>query len=324
MNNYKNERRFNKMRSLLINKDKRGKMNSLVTVVLCLSAVVLVIVGASQLGLLNKSQTQLGAGTGGGSAGNVVSLNTQNPSIAFSVVNAQTKQPITANATYWKTVDGSLLLPTASFSAGEVITPLLAATGYISEVGKAWTVVAGSQAYVGSMNQFANETIQIYSNAGTSLLSGTLADPGVVNDTQFASQSNNKIILTGNTYKSSGRMFVVAEFSNTQNVSSMTLSNNGAVVGSASIPNCYTNTLTGTPFRAAWEVPAVVGSAQSTLNLQTSAASGNVAQGKMILSIYNEQDVVDSLNGNFLTSGICDSNNAKTYRDSQYTAFFFI
>jgi len=248
----------------------------------------------------------------------------QNPTLSYAFTNALTGQSVTASATNFKDkVSGNLLGIAPSLAKGQVVTPLINASGYISAVQKDYTVGCGNQQIQGKLYQFANETIKLYNDAGTGQIGGTLGSTG--NDTKFTTQANNKLVLTGNTYKTTGKMFVVYEIGTTTNVSDITLTLNGASssVSKVAVPNCYTNTLSGTPFRVAWEIPAIVGGTQVTYNLQTTAQSGNTVQGQALLTIYNEKAGVDSLTGDFLESGICDSNNAFFNHDKQINTFYF-
>lgn len=250
----------------------------------------------------------------------------QNPSVGLVFVNALTKQSVTATAiNYRDASSGRLLGASPTFVQGQSVIPLINASGYIAEEQPPYTVIPGNQQIQGELYQFANETVQLYSNAGTSVIAGTGVTTGAVNDTSFTTQANHKLLLTGNTYKSSGRLFVVLETTSTTNVSSMTLSAIGSAnaVASVAVPNCYTNTLSGTPSRMAWEIPAVIGGAQVQYNLQVVAANGNKVQGATYLTVYSEKDGVDSLTGAYLKSGICDSNNAFFNQDKQSFTYYY-
>ena len=254
--------------------------------------------------------------------------NGQNPLVQLVFADALTNQAITALATNIKDVDtGRLLGAYASTTSpqlisGQTVQLLANASGYITQVTPAYQVVNGAQQIQGSLYKFANETIQLYNNTGTALIGGTLGTSG--NDSSFTTQANLKMVLTGTTFKSSGRIFMVYETTSTTNVSAVTLTQTDSTtpIASASVPNCYTNTLT-TPYRVAWELPAIVGGQQQIYNLQIVSANGNKIQGAQYLTLYNEQDAYDSLTGAILTRGICDSNNANTFISKQVNNWYF-
>jgi hypothetical protein len=296
--------------------NNKGKSSTIIAVALIAIAILLgyALIGPKlqQTSFGSTTTTSTSAGTPG-----------QNPSISYAFVDALTGQSVTANVVnYKKADDGTLLGSSYAGTQGTTVIPLITnTTGYIAAVQPQYTVAGGNQVITGKLYKFANQTIQLYNNAGTATIGGTLGTTG--NDTAFSTQANNRIILTGNTYKSSGRMFVVFEISTTTNVSSVTLSKSGSVVPTVSVPNCYSNTLSGTPYRAAWELPAIIGGAQETYNLQTLSANGNTVQGKAVFTIYNEKDAVDSLTGAYITSGICDSNNVGTTLGSQTNTYYY-
>lgn len=253
----------------------------------------------------------------------------QNPSVGLSFTDAQTGQSIGAVAVNYKDASTQQLLGASpTFVQGTNVIPLIGnrTTPYIAVVQPTYNVVAGAQSIVGKLYRFQNESILLSSSTGTGsngVLGGTLGGSG--NDTSFTTQKNIKVELTGNTFRSSGRLFVIYEVSTTQNVSSVSFTPSGSntPVAQVTVPNCYTNNLGGTPYKVAFEIPAVIGGSLIDYNLQTVSANGNRVQGGAYLTIYSEQDAVDSLNGNYLTSGICDSNNANTWLDRQINSWYF-
>lgn len=294
-------------------KNKSGKSKVFVLVLLSIIAILLVYSFGS--GALRNGMADVGNFFAGNSNNNnnQVSDNScgQNPSISVSFVNALTSQPITASVLQYKdSATGRLLGTSPSFTKGQKVIPIVNASGYLTEVQPEYTVICGAQSLQGDLYQFANETIQIYNNAGTGVIGGVAS--GVGNDTAFTTQVNHKIIMTGNTFKSDGKKLIVLEISNTSSMSSATLTMTGSQnpLTSITVPNCHSNTLTGTPYRIAWEVPAIIGGNQVQYNLQELSSNGKTVSGETVLTVYNEKDGYDTLNGNVLTTGICDSNNA--------------
>lgn len=273
--------------------------------------VVVVVLIAAVYVMYSISQHPTSPGAPGSIVNPATTGCSQNPSIGYAYTNALTGLSATVAASNFKDKTTGLLLGSdaSKFSANQVVTPLINGSGYITKIAPDYTVLCGNQLMQGSVYQFQNETVQLYDSTNVKLIGGTLGS--TANDTKFTTQANNKLVLTGNTYKSSSKMFVVFEISNTANVSSVTLNPIGGspAATSASVPNCYSNTLSGTPFRAAFEIPAIVGGQQVQYNVNTVSASGNTVQGAAYLTVYNEQDGLDSLTGALLTSGICDSGN---------------
>lgn len=265
----------------------------------------------------NTPATNTNQGTQTGTTG-------QNPSVSLAFSNALTKQSISAAIVNYKdAVTGNFLGASPSLAKDQQVIALVNGSGYISAIQPVYTVLPGNQQLQGSLYQFANQTIQIYNNAGTGLIGGSNGATG--NDSISTTLVNNKIVLTGNTYKSSGKIFIVYEIGSTTNISGATLTLQGSntAIGASSVPNCYTNSLTGTPFRAAWEVPAIVGGTQAVYNLQTVSANGNQIAGQAYLTMYNEHDAFDTLTGASLTSGICDSGNTAYYTSYQANNYWF-
>lgn len=297
-------------------KNKNGKAPSgmvlLIVAALVIAYVAVPSVNTTVNGIFAPKVAPVVAPVGGAGTDNVA------PSVSLIFTNALTKQSITAIADNYKDANtGNLLGKAYTFVNGAKVIPIVNASGYIRTVQPTYNVVNGPQNIQGQLYQFGNQTIQIYNNAKTGLVGGFLGVTG--NDSVFTTQANNKIILTGNTFKSSGRLFVVYEVSNTTSVASATLTKTGdaSAIPSKPVPNCYTNNLTGTPYKVGWELPAIVGGSQVEYNLQTTSASGKAVSGQATLVIYNERDGIDSLTGEYLTSGICDSNNVFYNQDVQ-------
>lgn len=118
---------------------------------------------------------------------------------------------------------------------------------------------------------------------------------------------------------------IIFEASNTTSVQSITLSaeDSETPLATATFPSCYQNNLTGTPYRVAWEIPAVVGGTSDWYDLQINALNGNSVSGYAHFGSYAEQDAIDSLTGAILKSGICDSNNANTYSNLQKQQWYY-
>lgn len=260
---------------------------------------------------------------GGGDCG-------QNPSPSISFVNALTGQSIsTADAYDYKDVDTNQLLGVApSLSKGQKVIPIINATGYIAEVQPQLDVPCGNFQIKGKLYQYANASITMYADSGvTKVGSATYASASksgsVGNDSANTNTINNKIKLVGTTDKSTGRMFIVWEVSNTTSVQSATLKeyNSNTEIPSLTVPTCYTNNLTGTPYKVAWEIPALVDGAVKEYNLQTIPSNGRQIAGQAMLTIYSEADATDSLTGNILTSGICDTNNQAYYTNKMIQVF---
>jgi hypothetical protein len=258
----------------------------------------------------------------------------QNPTVNFVFVDALTQQSVTASATNVKDASTGALLGATSISTtnvaqGQQIIALVnGSSSYIAQVQPTYTVVAGNQQLQGKLYGFQNVTVQLYNNAGTGLIGGANSATNigsVGNDSISSSIINNKILLTGNTFKSSGRLMIIDEFDQTANISSVTLTQLGSntPIAQVPVPNCYANTLGGTPNRVAWEIPAVVNGVQIAYNLQTVSANGNKLQGARYINFYAEKDAVDSLTGAFLTSGICDSNNVATSINDNIQSFYY-
>lgn len=296
-------------------KNKSGKTS----VWLVLGAIAIIAIAVFYIYGTVKNETLPGGISSGTASSGGIAGCSQNPAITPVYSDALTGLSLSSSILNAKdTKTNALLGPisvasgimTPSIAAGTTITPLVNASGYLNQVQSNYQVTCGAQNTQGTLYQFQNETVTIYNNAGTGTIGGLIGTTG--NDTAFTTQANNKIRLVGNTYRSSGRMFVIYEISTVANVSSVTLATSapGITVNTASVPNCYTNNLTGTPYRAAWEITTPLNNgALADFNLQTNSANGNNVGGLASLTVFNEQDAVDSLNGNLLTSGICDSNN---------------
>lgn len=242
----------------------------------------------------------------------IVSTNdcSQNPSVSNSFTNSLTGQSVTTTTLNYKDSNSKLLLGSgASLTVAQKVTPIVNASGYITAIQPEYTVKCGNQNLIGNLKQFTNATITLKANSGIAAIGGTLGATG--NDSAFTTSANNEVKFVGASYKSTGRQFVVYEVSTTTNVSQVTLScPAGVTVNPVTVPNCYSNSITAvTPYRAAWEISPIDNGATAVCNLQTVSANGNNVGGIAYFKVYNEQDGVDSLNGNYLTNGICDSNN---------------
>lgn len=247
----------------------------------------------------------------------------QNPVINPIFTDAYTKGSVTSTISQSKdSLSGNLLggisvssgVMTPSLSGGQKVITLVNASGYIGKIQPEYTVKCGAQNIQGNLDAFQNQTISLYSTSGLGNIGGTLGATG--NDSISAGTTNNKVRLTGNTLKSAGRLFVIYEVNSTRNIQTTALNPIGgapAPTPVTSVPNCYSNVLSGTPYKMAWEIPAsaVANGAISEYNLQTVANSldGGLVKGRAVVTIYNEQDAFDSATGNALTSGICDSQN---------------
>jgi hypothetical protein len=259
--------------------------------------------------------------TGSGTSG-------QNPSISLVVTDAITGATIggATAVNYQDSATLGLLGSGYSGVQGQTVIPLLTnTTGFIPRIQSAYTVIGGAQILPGTLYKFANESILISSSTGTGnvgAMGGTLGTTG--NDTKFTTLKNINLQLTGNTYKSSGDLFIIFETNATVNVQAATLSQNGVAVPTMTVSNCYSNNVGGTPFRAAWEVPAVIGGNQANYVLQVTALNGNTVQGLAYLTVISEKDFVDTLTSKFVTSGYCDSNGAtdQSY-SSQVNAWYY-
>ena len=244
------------------------------------------------------------------------------PSISLIGTDALTGQSVTIVAENYKDANTNKLLGmNPTFVSGQTIVPIINGTSksYLRQVFPAYKVVDGPQQLTGTVYAFANETIQAYTNAGTGALGPTMLN----NDSAFTSLANNRIVLTGNAFKSSGKIYVVYEVSNVTSVQGATLTLNGAstALTALTVPNCYANNLTGTSYKVGWEIPAIIGGTQQTYNLQTNSLNGKAVSGAAKLTLYNERDGVNTLiapgTDPFLTSGFCDSNNAAYNQDVQ-------
>lgn len=233
----------------------------------------------------------------------------QNPSITLNFRNKVTGASVTALAMNYVDSNTKALLgsSTTGFADGLKVTPLINASGYINIVASDYVVKCGNQQLTGDVYQFTNASIKIYNVDGTGRIGGIMGTTG--NESTFSTSATNKIHLEGASYKTTGKQFVVYEIANTTAIELATLSEGGALMPTVSIPNCYTNNLTGTPYRVAWEIPALENGDTKDYYLYTKASNSIPIKGQANLYIYNEQPAIDSLNSALLTSGICDSGN---------------
>jgi len=298
-------------------KNKRGQVMVWLVVVLLLVAVV----GGGALWMnTRESAVQTPSTSGTGTQG-------QNPAISLAFNDALTGASITAIADNYRNKEtGRLIGKSPTFVSGMTVIPLVNASGYVATVQPDYKVVDGNQQITGELYSFVNASVTVFNNLDTGAIGGTMGSVG--NDTATTSTINNRIKLSGTSDKSTSRQFVVFEISNTTTMSSVNLigvSGSAPVgsVASVSVPNCYTNNLTGTPFRQAWEIPAVIDGADAEYKIQSASASSKAISGQATLVIYSERDGVDTKNGAYLTSGICDSDNQFFNEDKQVFNWFY-
>ncbi len=290
-------------------KDKKAQASVLLIVVLL---GVMLAIGGLVFVVYKISGTKQEALSPSGLPVSVVQVNgcPQNPALTLILKDILTGQSIAGSiANYKDKATGNLLSAAPAFSLDQTVIPMANATGYLTAIQKEHTVTCNNQNVYASLKQQANVTITIWADSGISVIGGNMGTLG--NDTTFTTSHNNKIRLVGTAYRSTGRLMAIYEVGTNTNVSTATLSGPiGYSITPVTVPNCYTANITDrTTFKAAWELAPLDNGAVVDLNLQTTAANGNAVSNRSILTIYSEQDGVDSLTGDYLTSGICDSNN---------------
>lgn len=128
----------------------------------------------------------------------------------------------------------------------------------------------------------------------------------------------------GHCQKSTSDMLVVVESpaGMLANISSLSLTCNGAVVQSVPIPNGVAASNAGS-FRAAFQVPAIIGAATDTCNLQFQDVAGKTVKGQVNVAYYAEQKAVlsDGTVAEVAFDSTPNGNNAAKYQDT-YTSNF--
>lgn len=313
--------------------NNRGKGNTVLIVVGLLIAAYFFVPGVkNSIGNWGSTGTTTPPPTP--TAPNQATQCTQNPAITPVFTDKYTGGSVTVGLVQAKDSTTNTLLGPVTVSSG-IMTPALtggskftaivngtvaANGGPLAKILPEYTVQCGSQSLIGQVAVFQNQTIAVKSTNGFNAVGGTLGATG--NDSISSTLTNNEIKLTGNPFKTSGKMFIIYEINTTTNVASttLTLSGSSTPIPLVAVPNCYSNTLSGTPYRGAWEIPAVDNGALVVYNLQTAGQGSNKVAGRAVLTIYNEQDAFDSLTVAPLTSGICDSHNFAYAVGSSLTA----
>jgi hypothetical protein len=294
---------------------KNKKANTFVTSIIVISMIALVLMVGFAIYEFRPSSQQTNGGVNVPNPSNPAVSSTScqgsNPSYTIQGTDALTGGSVTMgirNAIN-KGAGGGLLGANPTLGKDMIITPIINASGYLPEIKSDWTIACGPNTVPETLYQFQNESApQVYNNAGTGVFSGNLT-----NETVFTTQANNKITLTGNTFRSTGNLLVIVEVSNVTSVQAVNLNQVGGSVSATptTTPGCYSPLLPGNSFKASFEIPAsaTLNGGVANYNINTVASAGLSISGREAVTVCNEQIGIDSLNSKILTSGICDSGN---------------
>jgi len=263
-------------------------------------AVVLVLVvlfGVLALtGIIPLQQSIAGGGVPTDDGAIVSAGCNQNPSITTAFVDALSSgTAVTLGTSYYK-VNGQYIGTTApSPAVGDKVQILANATTYISKIMPEFTAKCGVNYITGDMYKNTSATVTVYTDAGTSVLSDSTSG-GAVNESNMTGSKNWRIKMVGADKKSTGKMLMVAEFCTPANVSSLTLSENGVIIPTVTVPQGYTREGTNN-YVSAWELPASVGLVTRDLYLSGAVASNTqcaTAGGEPVyLTWFGKQAFVD-------------------------------
>lgn len=308
--------------------NKSGKGGGKAVMVVGVIALVIIAVALlAQSGLLgNLGFQQSGIGSPVAVQQQVASQGCNvNPSLSFLGTDALVASQNITPTTYYYRVNGKYIGTSYSSPAqGDNTEAIGDLAGYLA--GKVTqTITCGPNNVPIQLKAYTNATVSIKqdSNTGSSILSNAAAG-GAVNETGIdaGSTKNFPVILTSVGQKSTGKMFFYVEMpsNSAQNVSSVTMSCNGANLPAVSIPSAVSSTNTNA-FRTAFEIPALDNGAQTTCNLQVTDLGAKELLGAVRTTIYAEQLFADT-DGSF-KEGIYDANSAAKYQDS-YTYNFLL
>ena len=245
----------------------------------------------------------------------------QNPAISTTGVDALVASSNVTPANVQYIANGVFKGTYTSPVYGDKVTVLADPLGYLAAQAD---IVAGCGNNYASFNfySYANATVLIKNDAGTAVLRNAVDGNGQ-NETQMTGLKNWQVTLTGNSQKSTGKMFFYLEMptNSAANMSTAKLScDNGVTVTPATIPNAIGSTGTNT-YRTAFEVSALVDGAKTTCNLQASLIGGTTLDGAVYTKIYAEQKFVDT--DGTVKEGIYNALNTAKYQDS-YSYNFLI
>ena len=304
-----------------MDKKAKGKMNAFGKWFLgILAAIALVVFIAGQAGVFTGTTTeQSGLATQTGNVQTQSLTCPYAPTYAAVGSDAITNGGVTINSQTYN-------IAGTRYANGSTV-PII--------VNQAWDVVADATGYLADEQKFtagcvnapifkpyayANATVTFKDDPVTS--SNTLTNGGgALNATQINGQRNLPVILQGTSQKSTSTIFWLVESPTGMAVNlsatGLTASCNNVQLSPATIPSAIAATNAGS-LRAAFEIPAIVGSSSTNCNLQIQTTATGVASGLFKNTFYAEQKYIDSTGT--VQTGIYDTtpngNNAVQYQDT--------
>lgn len=234
-----------------------------------------------------------------------------NPSVVLSVVDTLSPGTEVSDTPYFR-LNGIYTGTTSPTTRGSVDI-LLTASGYINKILPTETLDCGSNPISGSMYAYDNATLSVYADNGLSVLTNDAAG-GAYNETAKAAGGsyNWRVHFQGTDKKSTGQQLVVAELSESANVSSLSLSGGTPVT----VPNGYSRQISG-GYAQAWLIPAVTGNIAYDYNLAAVATTSKIINGAVYTTVYSVEPFVET-DGTFSNSGKAfDAINTAKYHDVQ-------
>lgn len=236
-----------------------------------------------------------------------------------TVVDAYNKgTSITVGQTY-RVAGAAVGTTLPSLANGDKVQALINATGYVDFVTDTITVKCGA-------NKFTLDGSPELSIVDQSDPTVTIKeDSTTLSDSATGGTSNASNIAAGASYsylvkfqgvdkKESADMLYVVELASTVNVSSVTMTDRatGKLVPTASVPDLYSNALSGSPYRVAFEVPSVEGAINKEYDLNVAAAGDHMISGAVYTTAYTKQAFQEA-DGTFVKSGVENEASTATY-----------
>lgn len=300
-------------------KNKQAKGEVALYSILGILVVGLLIVGFTAFG--GTSQTAIG-GTET-QTGEVVSTGCNvNPTLSNIGINALSKgTSVTLTPQYF--VNGILGGSNPTFGAGDKVTGIIGATGYINKTLNPVTIICGANTLQSELYQYGNATITIKDNAGTGILVDhdyvgsslpvATGNIGTTNESSSTSSLTWQIKLVGSDKKSTGKQLFIAEIGTPTTVSDITLSGPGAT--EVAVPSGYTRQGTN-QYAAAFEIPEINGANVVYYDLTITSNNGNAINNTAYTSFFAERAFINT-DGSIVENGAWDQINGAQWMDRQ-------